>query len=200
MTKGVQLESVENVLTLQILNRPVVVSPPPLHSPPPSHFYFVFEVSNLLTYIQKYSRNELACLAMGNIFLVYLCIKISLYMQISTFRLSENKKVYQQVNIQKWIENNKQFKYIGDIVDVSVDVRDIRSDHQKHLLHMFNLLVIKSIIPSNLSLPSVATRQVMEVPLKIKIFHFLSYLSILVSRIYVKGLNNKQLKLIRFLW
>ena len=36
--------------------------------PPP--FYFVFENSNLLTYIQKNTRNELARLEMGTIFLV----------------------------------------------------------------------------------------------------------------------------------
>ena len=40
--------------------------------PPP--FYFVFDISNLLSYIQNISSNELACPVMGTIFLVYFAI------------------------------------------------------------------------------------------------------------------------------
>lgn len=46
-----------------------------------------------------------------------------------------------EVPIKRWIDTNQLFKFIGDNVDVSVGVRDIRSDHQKHLVHMFSLLM-----------------------------------------------------------
>ena len=49
-----------------------------------------------------------------------------------------------EVPIQRWIETQASFKFIGDNVDVSVGVRDIRSDHAKHLHHMFSVLVAKS--------------------------------------------------------
>ena len=39
--------------------------------PPP--FRFVFDISNLLSYIQNISRNELARPVMGTILLVYIC-------------------------------------------------------------------------------------------------------------------------------
>lgn len=42
-----------------------------------------------------------------------------------------------EVPIQRWIETQ-------DNVDVSVGVRDIRSDHAKQLHHMFSVLVVKS--------------------------------------------------------
>ena len=43
-----------------------------------------------------------------------------------------------EVPIQRWIETQASFKFIGDNVDVSVGVRDIRSDHAKHLHHVFS--------------------------------------------------------------
>ena len=50
-----------------------------------------------------------------------------------------------EVPIKKWIASKET---LGDNVDVSMGVRDIRSNHLKHLCHMFSLLVIKSRIPS----------------------------------------------------
>ena len=43
--------------------------------PPP--FYFVFDISNLLSYIQKISNNELAHPVMGTIFIVIVISSIS---------------------------------------------------------------------------------------------------------------------------
>ena len=51
----------ENVLTLGKLLSLWFCFPP---------FYFVFDISNLLSYIQNISSNELACPVMGTIFLV----------------------------------------------------------------------------------------------------------------------------------
>ena len=52
---------VENILTL---GKSVVLFPPP--------FYFVFYISNLLSYIQNNFSYELARPIMGTIFLVYI--------------------------------------------------------------------------------------------------------------------------------
>ena len=42
--------------------------------PPP--FYFVYDISNLLSYIQNISSNELAHPVMGTIFLVCMLVKL----------------------------------------------------------------------------------------------------------------------------
>ena len=52
----------ENVLTLGKVFKSVVLFPPP--------FNFVFDISNLLSYIQNISSNELVRPVMGTIFLV----------------------------------------------------------------------------------------------------------------------------------
>ena len=79
-------------------------------------------------------------------------------------------------------------------MDVSVGVRDIRSDHEKHLVHMFSLLVMKRRIPSNIS---TASTQVIEVSSCFSkdsdISSLRLSLSIIVSRIlciYIKGLKQ----------
>ena len=43
-----------------------------------------------------------------------------------------------------YIESKAMVKFIGDNVDVLKGVRDIRSDHVKHLCHMYSMLVAKS--------------------------------------------------------
>ena len=56
---------VENILTLgKLIVKSVVLFPPP--------FYFVFDISNLLSYIQNNFSYELARPIMGTIFLVYI--------------------------------------------------------------------------------------------------------------------------------
>ena len=39
-------------------------------------------------------------------------------------------------------------KFIGDNVSKRVGVRDIRSDHQSHLKHMYSILVVKGCVPN----------------------------------------------------
>ena len=60
---------VENILTLGKLFKSVVLFPPP--------FYFVFYISNILSYIQNNFSYELARPVMGTIFLVLYIIYIS---------------------------------------------------------------------------------------------------------------------------
>ena len=57
----------ENVLTLGKFIKSVVLFPPP--------FYFVFDILNLLSYIQNISSNELARPVMGTIFLVIILVR-----------------------------------------------------------------------------------------------------------------------------
>ena len=46
--------------------------------------------------------------------------------------------------IKKWIEEGTVFKFWGDNVDKQQKVRDIRSDHQSTMLHMYSILVASS--------------------------------------------------------
>ncbi len=104
-----------------------------------------------------------------------------------------------EVPIKEWIKFNEPFKFVGDNVDVSMGVRDIRSDHLKHLCHMFSLLVVKSRIPppqqsactSLQSLRHVTIASIL--PKESDISSIRLNLAILVSRIlctYIKGLQK----------
>ena len=57
-----------------------------------------------------------------------------------------------EVPLRQWIESKAAIKFIGDDVDVLEGVRDTRSNHLKHLCHMYSVLVAKSRLP-----PVVAT-------------------------------------------
>ena len=52
-----------------------------------------------------------------------------------------------EVPLQQWIENDVMFKFCGDNVDKKRGVRDVRSDNQATILHMYSLLVGRSHIP-----------------------------------------------------
>lgn len=52
------------------------------------------------------------------------------------------------VPIQKWIKDGIPFKFWGDNVDKQRRVRDLRSDNQGEMLHMFSLLVGRSRTPA----------------------------------------------------
>ena len=105
-----------------------------------------------------------------------------------------------ELPLRQWIESKAAIKFIGDNVDVGVGVRDIRSNHQKHLQHMFSLLVTKSRIPRTLINPNLPRpRSLLTLsstcllPTAADIATVKLNLSILVSRIlctYIKGLHK----------
>lgn len=51
------------------------------------------------------------------------------------------------VPIQQWLRDGVVFKFWGDNVDKQQRVRDLRSDHQGKMLHMFSILVGQSRTP-----------------------------------------------------
>ena len=55
-----------------------------------------------------------------------------------------------EVPLKKWIGESSppNVKFIGDNVSKRVGVRDIRSDHQSHLKHMYSILVVKGRVPN----------------------------------------------------
>lgn len=52
-----------------------------------------------------------------------------------------------EVPIKVWIQAKEALKFFGDNVDMSIGVRDLRSDHLKHLYHMYSVLAVKSRVP-----------------------------------------------------
>jgi len=56
------------------------------------------------------------------------------------------------VPVQQWIREGAVFKFWGDNLDKKQRVRDLRSDHQGDMLHMFSMLAGKSRTPA-LELP-----------------------------------------------
>ena len=48
------------------------------------------------------------------------------------------------VPIQRWIQESATFKFVGDNVAKLKGVRNITSQHQGHLCHMYSLLAVKN--------------------------------------------------------
>ena len=64
--------------------------------------------------------------------------------------MGEFSKLYTDP-IKDWIKEGITFKFIGDNLDKKRRVRDIRSDHQGQLLHMYSILVARTRVPTSLS-------------------------------------------------
>ena len=62
----------------------------------------------------------------------------------AVLKLAQEIGKLNEVPIKQWILANQSFKFVGDNVDVSMGVRDLRSDHVKHLRHMYSILAVKS--------------------------------------------------------
>ena len=67
---------------------------------------------------------------------------------MATLRLMDEVSKLHTVPIQQWIKDGVVFKFWGDNVDKQMHVRDLRSDHQGRMLHMFSVLVGRSRTPA----------------------------------------------------
>ena len=65
----------------------------------------------------------------------------------ATLRLMGDISKLHNVPIQLWINNGAVFKFWGDNVDKQLHVRDLRSDHQGEMLHMFSVIADRSCTP-----------------------------------------------------
>ena len=66
----------------------------------------------------------------------------------ATIRVLTEISKFHVVPIQNWIAEDATFKFVGDNVDKQITVRDVRSDHQSHLLHMYSILAVRSRLPN----------------------------------------------------
>ena len=98
-----------------------------------------------------------------------------------------------KVPLQQWIADGITFKFVGDNVDKKKGVRDIRSDHQGKLHHMFSMLLVRDRIlappltspqkqPPGLS--SLKISSLLPTPDDVKAIH--KHLEVLVSRVLCK--------------
>ena len=106
-----------------------------------------------------------------------------------------------QVPLQRWIAESSppNLKFLGDNVQKKVGVRDIHSDYQSHMKHMYSVLVVKGRVPNPPNseepfkpppLTSLSCSNLL--PTKEDVAAVKANLTILVSRIlvrYVKGLK-----------
>lgn len=65
----------------------------------------------------------------------------------ATLRLLSEVAELHKVPIHEWIASEATFKFVGDNVDKKVGVRDMRSDHQGSLVHMYSMLAVRSRLP-----------------------------------------------------
>lgn len=66
----------------------------------------------------------------------------------ATLRLMEDVSKLHTIPLREWIQDGVVFKVWGDNVDKKQHVRDLRSDHQGEMLHMFSLIVGQSRTPA----------------------------------------------------
>ena len=74
---------------------------------------------------------------------VGVCISYS-----ATLNLVDSISTRHTLPLKQWIANDVVFKYCGDNVDKKKGVRDVRSDHQGELLHMYCILAGRSRTPA----------------------------------------------------
>lgn len=67
----------------------------------------------------------------------------------ATLRLIDEVSSLHTVPLNQWIKDGIVFKFWGDNVDKKRKVRDLRSDNQGEMLHMFSILVGRSRTPAS---------------------------------------------------
>ena len=101
--------------------------------------------------------------------------------------------------IQKWIQEGATFKFVGDNVAKLKGVRNITSQNQGHLCHMYSLLVVKNRIPPPPIISLCCQRSLAHIkpesllPTDTDIARMKLNLTILMCRFicsYIKGLNK----------
>ena len=107
--------------------------------------------------------------------------------------ISEVSKLH-QVPLQQWIADGQRFKFAGDNVDKHIRVRDVRSDHQATLHHMYSIIAVRNRVDTSQMSCTGSTRDISCVLPK----HFLpsvadvksvrDNLVILIARILVANL------------
>ena len=103
-----------------------------------------------------------------------------------------------KVPLQQWIADGVQFKFVGDNVNKKKGVRDIRSDHQSQLHHMFSMLVVRGRtqdpphpLPLSQSQPSLSSLEVSSLlPTPEDVEAIKKNLLVLVSRILCKYMKS----------
>lgn len=66
----------------------------------------------------------------------------------ATLRLMDDISKLHTVPIQQWIDDRDVFKFWGDNIDKKQYVRDLRSDHEGEMLHMFSMIAGRSRTPA----------------------------------------------------
>ena len=66
----------------------------------------------------------------------------------ATLRVIEELSLSYAVPLEKWLKDGVIFKFWGDNVDKLLKVRDLRSDNQGELAHMFSIVVGRSRTPA----------------------------------------------------
>lgn len=84
----------------------------------------------------------------------------------ATLQLVDDISKFHKDPIQQWIKDGATFKFIGDNVDKKKRVRDMRSDHQGEMLHMYSVLVSKSRLPSSQLSQTGQIADLMSIPWK----------------------------------
>ena len=66
----------------------------------------------------------------------------------ATLKLTEDVSKLHKVPVDKWIKEGVVLKFWGDNLDKQQHVRDLRSDNQGEMLHMFSMIVGRSRTPA----------------------------------------------------
>ena len=145
------------------------------------HVFSIAAYHHYNNFIQVYRRLNHACL----------CLSYE-----GTMNVVDLISKSHTIPLSQWISDGVVFKYWGDNVDKKIGVRDVRSDHQSSMLHMYSILAGKSRLPSSgLScngqvgtLSSISCESLL--PQSADIFAMLSTLITLVSRLITEHIDE----------
>ena len=100
--------------------------------------------------------------------------------------------------LEIWIRDGANFKFVGDNVAKTKGVRDVRSDHQSHLVQMYSIFAVKSRVshpeaPNSFAPPRVSSMGVSQcLPSPEDVTNLKANLVVLVSRVLCKYIKCLQ--------
>ena len=70
----------------------------------------------------------------------HVCVSLS---YTTTLKVVDQISTLHKPPLQMWLASGAPVKFVGDNVQKNKGVRDVRSDHQKSMLHKYSMLVVK---------------------------------------------------------
>ena len=108
----------------------------------------------------------------------------------ATLKVVDEISDHHTAPLQTWLVANVPIKFVGDNVQKFKGVRDVRSDHQKSMLHMYSMLVVRgrvsdsSLASTGSTLDLSAMKPEAFLPTEDKVSDLRMNICVLISRVF----------------